>query len=221
MRKFFAALLLAFASVAAHADAPVEPFADDIARFVAADRAAMPAPGGVVFVGSSSIRLWDTLERDFPFVHIVKRGFGGSTLADAVRYADRIVIPYSPSLVVLYAGDNDLAAGRTAQQVFDDYVAFVARVRRDRPAQKIAFIAIKPSPARAALTDVARAANAQIRRYAERHEGLVFIDVFTPMLGPDGAPRAELYGPDRLHLNADGYALWRGLIESVLRNSAH
>ncbi|MDC8015706.1 SGNH/GDSL hydrolase family protein [Tahibacter soli] len=220
MRSFLAAFVFALASMAAFADAPVESFADDIARFVAADRAAMPAPGGVVFVGSSSIRFWDTLERDFPFVHIVKRGFGGSTLADATRYADRIVIPYVPSLVVLYAGDNDLAAGHTARQVFDDYVAFVARVRRDRPAQKIAFVAIKPSPARAALTGAARDANERIRRYAERDAGLFFVDVFAPMLGADGTPRTELFGPDGLHLNADGYALWRALLEPVLRRPA-
>lgn len=215
--NFFAALLLAFTAAVAHADVPAEPFAADIAGFVEADRAAMPAPGGVVFVGSSSIRLWPALAQDFPFVHIVQRGFGGSQLADATRYADRIVIPYRPRLVVLYAGDNDINAGRTAQQVYDDYLAFVARVRRDLPGQRIAFISIKPSPARASQIDTARAANALIRDHAAKGKGLVFIDVFTPMLGPDGAPDPGLFGPDRLHLNAAGYALWRRLVEPVLR----
>jgi lysophospholipase L1-like esterase len=219
-KRLLAAFLLAVAGADARADAPAEPFAADIARFVEADRAAMPAPGGVVFVGSSSIRFWNTLAQDFPFVHIVQRGFGGSRLADAVRYADRIVIPYRPSLVVLYAGDNDIDAGRTAQQVLDDYVAFVARVRRDRPGQRIAFISIKPSPARASQLATVRAANALVRDYAAKGEGLDFIDVFTPMLGPDGAPDPALFGPDRLHMNAAGYALWRRLVEPVLRRSA-
>ena len=219
MRRFLAGFLLLLAGVAC-ADVPADRFDADIAQFVAADRIAPPAPGGIVFVGSSSIRLWESLERDFPFARIVKRGFGGSTLAEVTRYADRIVVPYAPALVVVYAGDNDLLEGRTAAGVFDDYVALVARIRRDRPGQKIAFIAIKPSPARAALLPAVRVANAAIRDYAARHDGLAFVDVYSPMLGADGQPRAALFGPDGLHLNADGYALWRRVLEPVLRKAA-
>src|SRR5687767_12337149 len=108
----------------------IEPFAQDIARFEAADRLVPPRPGGVLFVGSSSIRLWPALAGDFPGVYTLQRGFGGAELSDVIRYAPRIVLPYRPRLIVLYAGENDLAAGKSAMAVFREYQAFVALVRR-------------------------------------------------------------------------------------------
>ncbi len=118
------------------------PFAAEIAAFEAADRRDPPAPGGVVFVGSSSIRLWPRLSDDFPGVYILQRGFGGSQLSDVVRYAPRIVLPYRPRLIVLYAGDNDLWEGKSPDSVFRDYQAFVARVQRALPETRIAYVSI-------------------------------------------------------------------------------
>ncbi len=199
---------------------PPEVWAEEIARFEAADRLTPPRPGGVLFVGSSSIQAWPALEADFPGVAVLQRGFGGSELSDVAHYAPRILLPYRPRLIVLYAGDNDLAAGESPATVFRDYQAFVALVRRALPKTRIAFIAIKPSGARWGLVEQMREANALVRRHAATDPGLLFVDVFAPMLGPDGMPREELFVEDRLHMNARGYALWRDLLAPIVRNMA-
>lgn len=191
-------------------------FAADIARFAAADSAAPPHPGGVLFVGSSSIRMWETLAADFPDVAVYNRGFGGSELEDVIRYANWIVFPYAPRLIVLYAGDNDIAAGKTPARVFADYRAFADTACARLPAARLAYISIKPSPARWALVDSMRAANALIERHTRTNPRLVYIDVFTPMLRADGMPRDELFLEDGLHLNARGYALWRERVAPYL-----
>ncbi|MFC3549700.1 SGNH/GDSL hydrolase family protein [Lysobacter cavernae] len=184
----------------------------DIAAFEQADSVVRRRPGGVVFVGSSSIRLWDSLAGDFPGVAILNRGFGGSRVRDSTFHAQRIITPYQPRAVVLYAGDNDLAEGRTPQQVRDDFVAFVAKVRQSLPQARIAYIAIKPSPSRQSLLPQARTANQLIRDYATQASGIDYLDVFTPMLDAHGAPRADLFLADRLHMNANGYALWAQVV---------
>jgi lysophospholipase L1-like esterase len=189
----------------------------DMKRFAAEDAAKPPPAQPVVFTGSSSIRMWDSLTADFPGVAVLNRGFGGSQLRDAVWYADQVAIRYRPRMVVLYAGDNDLNAGRSPAQVLGDFRAFVGRIRRDLPHVPIVYIAIKPSPSRAQLMARMRAANDLIRAEAARSERIQFIDVFTPMLGADGQPRAELFLDDRLHMNRAGYDLWRGLIAPSLR----
>lgn len=188
------------------------PFEDEIAKFEAADRANPPRKGGVLFVGSSSIRLWPNLERDFPDVGVLQRGFGGSELSQVVYYAPRIVLPYCPRRIVLYAGDNDLADGRTPEQILDDYEEFVAIVHRAMPKTRIAFVSIKPSRSRWALADKMRATNGMVRAFTATDSLLTYIDVFTPMLGTNGQPQDELLAPDMLHLNGRGYALWRRLL---------
>lgn len=189
---------------------------NDMQRFAAEDQAAPPPKHAVLFVGSSSIRLWETLAEDFPGVSLINRGFGGSEVRDSTWYADRIIVPYRPRMILLYAGDNDIAAGRTPQQVHADFIAFVERVRRDLPRTKIAYISTKPSPSRAHLLDVQRQANALVREEAQRR-GVIYIDVFTPMLDANGQPRETLFIEDRLHMNRAGYALWRDLIAPMLR----
>lgn len=189
----------------------------DMRRFAEAEAADPPPRNAVLFVGSSSIRLWDGLAQDFAGTPVINRGFGGSEIRDSTWYADRIVIPHAPRTVVLYAGENDLASGRSPAQVQADFRAFVERVRRDLPDTRIAFIAIKPSPSRAHLLQAVQEANARVRAEAARWDGVDFIDVFTPMLGADGQGRAELFGPDLLHMNAEGYDLWREAIAPYLR----
>ncbi|HEV7387679.1 MAG TPA: SGNH/GDSL hydrolase family protein [Gemmatimonadaceae bacterium] len=228
MRSF---LILAVIAVVAPADscgrattvqqpalaaAPINRFDADIRAFGDSDRLKPPRPGGVVFVGSSSIRLWPDLHGDFPGTNVIQRGFGGSRLDEVLHYAPRIVVPYKPSLVVLYAGDNDLAEGRTAKAVFDDYKSFVRLVQTALPETKIAYISIKPSASRWTLVDEMRAANALVKQYASAHPGLMYVDVFSAMLGPDGKPRANLFVSDSLHMNASGYAIWRQLVMPVV-----
>ena len=206
------AITLGLVAVAAAQPPGAPRFADEIARFAAADSTAPPLPGGVLFVGSSSIRMWETLAADFPGVAVLNRGFGGSELEDVIRYADRIVFPYAPRLIVLYAGDNDLTAGKPPARVYADYRAFADSVRARLPAACLAYISIKPSPARWALADSMRAANALIARHARTDPRLAYIDVFTPMLGPDGKPRPELFGRDKLHMNREGYDVWKAAV---------
>jgi lysophospholipase L1-like esterase len=191
---------------------------DSLDAFAAADRAQAPAPGGVLFVGSSSIRLWDGLESQFDGTPaIIKRGFGGSRLADCVSFLDRLVLPYRPRLVIVYAGDNDLAEGATAEQVLERFQALVEGVHAALPDTKVAFLSIKPSPLRAALMPQVSRANALVQAYAAGTPGLDYIDIHSRMLGPDGQPRAELFLEDRLHLNPAGYDLWRSVIAGHLR----
>lgn len=201
----------------AQQQSPANRWEAEIRKFEESDRQAPPARGGVLFVGSSSIRLWHSLAEDFPGVKVINRGFGGSEIADSTFYVDRIVTPYRPRMVVLYAGDNDLANGKTPRQVFEDYKEFVGRVRRKLPDARIAFISIKPSPARASLLQSQKEANGLIKAHAARDKKLIYVDVFTPMLGGDGNPRPELFVADRLHMNEEGYRLWKSVIAPHVR----
>jgi lysophospholipase L1-like esterase len=191
---------------------------ETIQAFAAADREHAPPPGGVLFIGSSSIRLWNNLENDFsgPPV-VIKRGFGGSRMSDCTRYLKRLVIPYRPRLVLVYAGENDLAAGNSPQEVLRSFRTFVEEIQKELPATRIAYISVKPSPARFALIAEIRETNRLILQYIAGAQNLDFIDVFTPMLAADGHPRAELFRADALHLNSAGYALWKRIIAPHVR----
>ena len=196
------------------------PWEGEIEAFEAADRVHPPPKGAVLFVGSSSIRLWPALKTDFRGVSVIQRGFGGTDLYLVNYYITRIVIPYRPRLIVLYAGDNDLAIGRSPQEVFQEFKKFVSLVRRELPETRIAFISIKPSIDRWPLADKMRMTNELVRKYAATVPRVLYVDVFTPMLGPDGLPRKELFSEDKLHMNAKGYALWRDLLRPVVRDTA-
>lgn len=188
----------------------------DMQRFEAADAQSPPPKGAVLFIGSSSIRFWESLATDFPGVPVINRGFGGSELRDSTYFADRIVVPYAPRKILIYAGDNDLNSGRSPQQLHDDFRAFVRRVRRDLPQAEIAYIATKPSPSRAHLLDAQRQANALIKAEAVKLD-VEFIDIFTPMLDAAGRPREDLFLEDRLHMNRAGYDIWRNAIAPYLQ----
>lgn len=187
---------------------------NELAAFDKADQAHFPAPGGVVFVGSSTVRLWTRLAQDFGRVPggIVNRGFGGSTLADCGLFAHELVVRYKPRQVLLYAGDNDLAQGRTPLQVLDSFARFANAVRAELPNARISFISVKPSPARELLLPQIRETNHVISAYLNRLPDSEYIDVYTPMLGADGRPRPELFRGDRLHMTEEGYRLWHSII---------
>jgi lysophospholipase L1-like esterase len=200
-------------------DAPEHPSArweDDIAKFEEQDKASPPAQGGVLFVGSSSIRLWK-LDKAFPEKGYINRGFGGSQLADSVYFFDRIVKPYKPRLIVLYAGDNDLANEKTPCQVAADFQAFVDRMHAELPETKLIYIAIKPSLRRWNIVHKGQAANAVINAICVDDEKLTFVDIAPPMLLEDGTPNPDLFLPDGLHLNLKGYTLWKQQLEPHLQ----
>ena len=191
-------------------------FAADIAAFEAADKTNPPPKNAILFIGSSSILRWTTLARDFPGHQVINRGFGGSHLADSVFYFDRIVAPYQPRIIVLYAGSNDLNAGKTPEEVFDDFKAFANEVRAALPAARLDYISIGISPSRWNDLQKVRKTNRLIRDYISQDDRLEFIDVLPAMLGPDGRPKPDIYVSDRLHMNAKGYSIWQSIIGPYL-----
>jgi lysophospholipase L1-like esterase len=201
--------LLILPVVARAADAPFE---KEIKAFEELDHKNPPPKDAVLFIGSSSIRKWKSLGADFPDVVTINRGFGGSKIADSTRYVDRIVTPYHPKLIVMYAGDNDIAGHRTPQQVLEDFRTFVEKVRQSQPEVPILYISIKPSLARWKLVDKIKEANSLIEQYTREGKALGYIDIFPAMLGEDGKPRPELFVADGLHMTEAGYKIWTKII---------
>lgn len=189
----------------------------EISAFERADQASKPPKKGTVFTGSSSIRLWDSAQQDFPGKKIINRGFGGSQ-TDAVAYfADRIIVPYKPRQVVIYVGDNDLAAGKTPEKVLADFKDLFFKIRNQVPKATITFLSIKPSPSRIKLLGSIRETNTMIKGFLNSQKRTSYVDVFTPMLLPGGKPRPELFRADSLHMTPAGYAVWKSALAPYLK----
>lgn len=181
------------------------------------DRTNPPPREAMLFVGSSTIRLWTTLEADFPDYLTVRRGFGGGQIEDLTAEADRLIFRHAPRVILVYAGDNDLADGKSPERVADDFGTLVARVHERLPDAFLGFLAIKPSVQRRHLLAEIRAANALVRETTSRDPRLFYVDVFDPMLGTDGEPRVELLAADGLHLSPEGYRVWARTIQAALQ----
>jgi lysophospholipase L1-like esterase len=191
-------------------------FESEIRAFEAADVSDPPPRGGIIFTGSSSIRLWTTLKEDFAGLPVINRGFGGSMLPEVTAVLDRIVVPYKPALVIVYCGGNDIHAGRSAGQVIADFKSLVAAVHDALPTTRLDYISIAPNLARWAEVDTVRQANRGIAEFIETDPRLSFIDVFPKMLGPDGKPRPDIFLEDGLHMNRTGYAIWIDIVKPYL-----
>lgn len=175
----------------------------------------------VIFYGSSTVRLWSDLARDFPDVQPINAGFGGSTLAACAWFFERLIVPANPRAVVLYAGDNDLGDNRHPEEVYLSFCALAAKLQRDLPNTDVTFVSIKPSPARWHIVEQIRTANRYIADEIKRLPRFSFVDLTSVMLTPDGKPRRELYQPDGLHMNPDGYALWRRELTTRVPDLTH
>lgn len=189
----------------------------DMARFAAEDALHPPPSRPVVFAGSSSFRMWTSLPGDFPGTPVLNRSFGGAQVRDLAWHADAVAIRYRPRTVLLYAGDNDIDAGRSPGQVLADVQVLVSRLRAALPHATLAWVSIKPSPARIDQLPAQREANALVEAWLRGQPRTAYIDVTTPMLDDAGRPREALFIADRLHMNAAGYAVWREAIASWLR----
>lgn len=200
----------------ADALAGLDVWEDTIAGFERADAEAPPEAGQVVFIGSSSIVFWATLAADVAPVSAINRGFGGSATRQATGYVDRVVLPYDPSAVVVYEGDNDIAFGISADCVLRDMEQFVDAVRSEKSDLPVYILAVKPSIARAHLWSEAVRANALFEALATSDENVTFIDVATPMFDAEGNLRRDLFIEDGLHMNAKGYAIWASTVRPVL-----
>ncbi len=205
------ALALGVAPLAVAADA----FEEDIRKFEELDRKTPPPANPIVFVGSSTIRLWD-VAKWFPDLPVINRGFGGSTVADVVRYVDRIVLNYKPRAIVFYSGDNDIAGGKTPEQVAADFTALLQAIRVELPTVPVVFLPTKPSIQRWNLVEKMRDSNRRIKALTENDPNLIYADTSTSMLGDDGKPRAELFQADGLHLNDSGYKLWTSIVKPLI-----
>ena len=214
------ALLLVAASRAASqaSVAEADRWEPAIRKFEEADKVTPPPQNAIVFIGASSIVRWN-LRESFPELgpQAINRGFGGSLAADSTRYADRVVIPYKPRMVVFYAGDNDVEANHTPAQIAGDFTAFERKVHAALPTTEIVFISIKPSIRRFPWIEQIKGANALVREYCATHPHLTFVDIVPQMLGPDGKPRKELLVEDDLHMTPAGYKIWNDALRPVLR----
>lgn len=188
---------------------------ETIQGFEKQDAATPVAPGGILFLGSSSIRMWD-LEKWFPGMPALNRGFGGSEIADSLYYFDRVVVPYAPKAIVFYAGDNDMARGKTAEQVTNDYKAFAAKVHEALPDATLIFVPIKPSTARWRLYPEMKKANDAIKALTEMDEREFFLEFEAHMLDDKGKPKKDLLQEDGLHMTEDGYQIWTDLVKPQL-----
>ena len=215
------ALLLAataFLAGAVRAESPdPDParFAETIDEFITWDRKNAFPENAMLFVGSSSIRLWATADA-FPGEAIINRGFGGSELSDVLHYYEHVIGRYAPKKIFLYAGDNDIANGKTAAQVFEDYKELVKRLEQDLPDSTLVFISIKPSKARWTKWPVMLEANRRISKYAAMHPELEYADLATPLLDHAGKPK-DVFEHDGLHLNESGYRLWQEALSPFLQ----
>ena len=218
MNRLLAFASVLFASAACAQGPPVDPFAHwerEIAGIGARLREAPPKAGGVLFAGSSSIRLWD-VPKSFPDLPALNVGFGGSEIRDSTHFAARLIVPHKPGAIVFYAGDNDIAKGRTPKQTADDFAEFATAIRAELPKCRILFIAIKPSVSRWKLYGKQTEANALIRELCKKDDALVYVDVVPAMLGENGEPIPELFQKDGLHMTAKGYAIWTEAAKKAL-----
>ncbi len=193
-------------------------FESEIAAFEKWDHQNAVPRDPILFVGSSTIRLWQTANA-FPDLPVINRGFGGSTTTDVNHFAERIVFKYNPRVIVFYSGDNDIAAGRTPDRVFNDFQTFANSVRERLPNTQLIYLAIKPSTARWKLWPKMQEVNTRVKELTQQNDHLTYIDTAPPLLAPDGQPQKTLFRDDGLHMNPRGYAAWNKLLAPVLTPS--
>lgn len=194
------------------------PFENEIRAFERKDSISAPPAHPILFTGSSSIRLWNSLAQDFPGKPVLNRGFGGSELTDVLRYADRIIIPYQPRQIILYVGENDIASGhQTGQQTVERFVALFTYIRQKLPRVPIVFISIKPSPSRRKYFAENDVANQLIKKYISKQRKARFVDIRPVMLQPNGQPIPALFRQDSLHMLPAGYERWTDVLRRYLK----
>jgi lysophospholipase L1-like esterase len=221
MKNKFNRCLLLLAFLLAHSvNVIAQPFAEDIAAFKKQDSVSFPPKRAILFVGSSSFTNWKDVQNYFPHFTILNRGFGGSSVSDVIRYADDIIFAYMPKQIVIYCGENDLAAADsvTAEMLYQRFVQLFIMIRSKMPKVPVAFISLKPSPSRWHLKEKMIAANKKIKKYLRKKKNAAFINVYHKMLGADGTPIKEIFVEDNLHMNAKGYTIWQKIIEPYLKN---
>jgi hypothetical protein len=195
------------------------PFDNEIRAFKHQDSLNFPAKNGILFIGSSSIRLWDDLEKRFPNALIIKRGVGGCQLWQLVDYyTPYILFPYHPRKIFIYAGENDIAAGKSGKFVSDEFQKLFEMINKQLPEATIYFMSVKRSPSRVKFYSEVDVANDLIKTYLANKPNSVFVDLNTILIKPaTSAPDSSLFRADYLHLNSKGYDRWQQVLEPYVQ----
>ena len=220
MKKIFAKNIMVVALLFSMGSAFSQPFKAEINAFMKSDSINMPAPGSILFVGSSSFTNWKDVKAYFPGFPIINRGFGGSSLPDVIYYAEQTILKYKPKQIYIYCGENDLAGnnGVTADTVLKRFKQLFSIIRKNLSKKtEVVFVSIKPSVSRWKLEDKFVEANEKIKKYIESKSHASFVNVHTAMLKPDGEVMTDIFIKDNLHMNAKGYAIWQGIIAPTLK----
>ena len=193
-------------------------FWDDIQAFKKQDSVSFPPKNAILFIGSSSFTMWKDVQQYFPSYRIINRGFGGSSLPDVIRYANDIILPYQPKQIVIYCGENDVAASDTVtgKLVFNRFKQLFTIIRNRYPKVKVTYVSMKPSPSRQLLLSKMINGNELIKKYLSSKKRTSYVDVYMEMIDDEGKPRPDLFLDDNLHMNKTGYAIWQKLIEPHL-----
>jgi lysophospholipase L1-like esterase len=196
-----------------------QPFKNEIDAFKKSDSLSMPLPGGIVFAGSSSFRMWKDINTTFPDYPIINRGFGGSSLPDVIYYAEETIIKYKPKQIFIYCGENDIAGNSTitADTVLQRFKVLYSIIRKKLNKQtEVVFVSIKPSISRWHLEKTFNESNQLIKDFLSREKNTTFLDVHSSMLTSDGNVMKDIFIADNLHMNSKGYKIWESLIRPVL-----
>lgn len=210
-------LVAASASVSAAIDPKNERWGKAMESFEKQDRENPPVQGGVLFLGSSSIRLWKTLAEDFPNVPVLNRGYGGSRIANSIYYFDKLVMPSKPRLIVFFAGGNDISAGATPEEVAADFREFCTKTHQVLPETRILFISLPFVESRWGQRAAIALANTYVAAFCHSDPRLTYVDMNSVILTPEGNVRPEFYLKDRLHMNAAGYAVWTKILKPLVK----
>ena len=219
MKKVFVSMLFLFVVLVTNAQSKEPfPFWNEVQKFKAADSAAFPAANQVLFIGSSSFTMWKDVQTYFPNRKILNRAFGGSTLADVIRYRYDVIFPYQPKQIVIYCGENDFASSDTVtvELVMQRFTTLFNYIRAKYKNVPVAYVSMKPSPSRVYLLDKYKEANQKIKSFLATKPNTKFVDVYSAMLNEKGEPMPDIFLKDNLHMNAKGYAIWKTKLEKVL-----
>lgn len=214
IRTTLSAILFLCCSITFAQDHP--PYWDDVQAIKAYDKIYAAPQNPILFIGSSSIRLWVDFAKTFKEYTVLNRGIGGAVISDTERYLDDLVFAYNPKQIVIYVGENDLVKAASGDEVFKRFKQFYTHLRAKLPRVPVIYLAIKGSPSRTALFSKAVRANALTQNYLKQQRYTTYVDVFNPMLDKQGKMRPELFKNDCLHMNAMGYSIWNKLLFSLL-----
>jgi lysophospholipase L1-like esterase len=195
-----------------------QPFINEIKAFRKADSIAKPPKNAVLLIGSSSFTKWKDVQDYFPEHTMLNRGFGGSSLTDVIYYANDVVLKYKPKQILIYCGENDIAGSSsvTADTVLERFKTLYTIIRSKFKKVPIAYISMKPSPSREKYLTIYLKGNEYIKNFLAQHKHTDFIDVYPSMFDANGKMLTNIFIADKLHMNAEGYKIWQGIIEPYL-----